>query len=149
MTSSDITGNRRPTGEYPFLVIKDGDAEYSWYEDIPDGWRKAFGPQMIEELNGLLLIASKREGIDWMQKYEIIDIKEKWGYLHWDALAPSCIYDEYNEWKEKYKVLSHNTCIKCGASAGGYTIGWVVPICSRCAQEYGLALPWRKAGVGL
>ena len=43
MTSSDATGNRRSAGEYPFLVIKDGDAEYSWYEDIPDGWRKAFG----------------------------------------------------------------------------------------------------------
>ena len=78
MTSRDISGNRELVEKYPFLAIKDGDAEHSWYDSIPDGWRKAFGPQMIKELNDLLLLASERDGIDWTQKYKIDDVKEKW-----------------------------------------------------------------------
>ena len=59
MASNDITENRELIEKYPFLAIRDGETEYSWYEDIPEGWRKAFGPQMVKELNDLLLLASE------------------------------------------------------------------------------------------
>lgn len=55
MVSNNAAENRELIEKYPFLAIKDGDMEYSWYEDIPEGWRKAFGPQMIKELNDLLI----------------------------------------------------------------------------------------------
>ena len=147
MVSNDAAENRELIEKYPFLTIRDGETEYSWYEDIPDGWRKAFGSQMIKELNDLLILASKRDGIDWTREYEIDDIKEKWGYLHWYAAVPSCIYDEYTAWENKYETLSYNTCIECGAPADGYTIGWIVPVCSQCAKKHGWTLSQKKTGL--
>lgn len=147
MTSRDTSGNREFVEKYPFLAIKDGDTEHSWYDSIPDGWRKAFGPQMIKELNDLLLLASERDGIDWTQKYKIDDVKEKWGCLHWYTSVPSCIYDEHAAWEEKYETISYNTCIECGAPADGHTTGWVVPICSQCAKKHELTLPKKKTGL--
>ena len=81
--------------QYPFLIprnrftdkICDGiemtQEEYeNWSEldDMPDGWRKAFGEQMCEEIYQALL---KNGGEEAVNKYRIIQIKEKWGYLHW------------------------------------------------------------------
>lgn len=147
MVSNDVAENRELIEKYPFLAIKGGDMEYSWYEDIPEGWRKAFGPQMVKELNDLLLLASERDGVDWTREYEIDDVKEKWGYLHWYASVPSCIYDEYTAWEDKYETLSYNTCIECGAPADGHTTGWIVPICSQCAKKHGWTLSQKKAGL--
>ena len=64
MANNDASENRELVEKYPFLAIKGGEAEYSWYEDIPDGWRKAFGPQMVKELSDLLILASERDGVD-------------------------------------------------------------------------------------
>lgn len=147
MANNDASENRELIEKYPFLAIKGGEAEHSWYEDIPDGWRKAFGPQMVKELSDLLLLASERDGVDWTHEYEIDDVKEKWGYLHWYASVPSCIYDEYAAWENKYETLSYNTCIECGAPADGHTAGWVVPICSQCAQKHGWTLSQKKTGL--
>ena len=47
--------------------------EYTWADDIPSGWRLAFGDQMLEELNCLI---NKYDGKD----YSIEQMKEKW----WD-----------------------------------------------------------------
>lgn len=137
MAKNDAVSNCELIEKYPFLAVEKGNYERSWYDSIPEGWRKAFGPQMLKELNDLLVLASERDGIDWTREYKIVDVKEKWGYLHWYASVPACIYDEYDEWEKKYETLSYNTCVECGANADGHTIGWVVPACSHCAQKHG------------
>ena len=103
MVSNDAAENRELVEKYPFLAIRDGETEYSWYEDIPDGWRKAFGSQMIKELNDLLILASKRDGIDWTREYEIDDVKEKWGY----PLKRRVYINEIKKVKSKIKILSY------------------------------------------
>ena len=55
--------NKQLIEKYPFLMpyniwtgepIEDYDYEYTWLDDMPDGWRNAFGLQMCEELKQAL-----------------------------------------------------------------------------------------------
>ena len=129
---------------YPFLIprnrftdkICDGigmtQEEYeNWSEldDMPDGWRKAFGEQMCEEIYQALL---KNGGKEAVNKYRIIQIKEKWGYLHWyDSNGNT----EINKIIRKYEDISEKTCIRCGKPATKISLGWISPYCDDCADE--------------
>ena len=57
--------------------IPEYDYEYTELDSMPDGWRIAFGAQMCEELRDELL------RFDYLDKYEITQIKEKYGSLRW------------------------------------------------------------------
>lgn len=105
--------------------------ESTWADDIPDGWRLAFGDQMIEELDQLLRKYNFRD------KYGIVQIKEKFGGLRWydDDGFPEEGYEEYRDWLCKYEDLSFRTCIDCGKPAIGYTKGWIVPLCKDCMKD--------------
>ena len=101
--------------------------DVSWEEEIPDGWYKAFGKEMIEELNYLL------EKYNFVDKYMIVQIKEKFGELRWyDNGVPLEMAEEYNEWLKKYEWLSYKTCINCGKPATHMTKGWINPLCDDC-----------------
>lgn len=66
---------------YPWLQIRNVwtneklDSEFTWFDDLPEGWRKAFGLQMIEELDRILRKA------DYQNQYQITQIKEKWRWI--------------------------------------------------------------------
>ena len=138
-----MTGKELKT-RYPFLIprnrftdkICDGigmtQEEYeNWSEldDMPDGWRKAFGEQMCEEIYQALL---KNGGKEAVNKYRIIQIKEKWGYLHWyDSNGNT----EINKIIRKYEDISEKTCITCGKPATKISLGWISPYCDDCADE--------------
>lgn len=137
-----IKRNKELVKKYPFLVIKinpwtgeklykkDYDYEYIWWDDIPDGWREAFGEQMCDEL---LEILKKADCVD---KYEIVQIKEKFGGLRWyDNGVPESVKDEYFAWLNKYEVLSENTCINCGKPSTHFTGGWIMPMCDNCDKH--------------
>lgn len=99
----------------------------SWAEDIPTGWYKAFGEQMIDELNCLL------EKWCFADKYKIVQIKEKYGSLRWyDSGIPQYMTEEYYQWLDKYETLSSKTCISCGKPATHMTKGYVRPLCDDC-----------------
>lgn len=109
------------------------DFDYSWTEldAMPDGWRKAFGEQMCHEIQEVL-----EETKDKEFEYRILQIKEKWGYLHWyDNGAPKDISDKLNTVIKKYEKLSEKTCIKCGAPATKISTGWISPWCNKCAEN--------------
>lgn len=130
---------------YPFMKVRgtsrnpfaeDGGTEPdSWHNSIPQGWWKAFGIQMLDELKTLLEKASEIDSTDWVDGYRIYDIKEKWGMLRWDADIPSSMFDEFLEWEEKYEDLSGKYCILCGKPSEGYSEGWIVPLCRECAEK--------------
>lgn len=104
--------------------------EYTWADDIPDGWRLAFGDQMIEELDQLLRKYNLRD------EYRIVQIKEKFGGLRWyDDGFPEEGYEEYMDWLCKYEDLSFKTCINCGEPAIGFTKGWITPLCKECMKD--------------
>ena len=124
------------TKKYPFLRIRDAwtgklkyDCTYTELDFMPDGWREAFGLQMCEEIAQVLKKA------DYLYKYRIVDIKEKYGSLRWyDAGAPDEIYDELEKVIEKYERISSRTCIRCGRPATLISRGWICPYCEGCAQ---------------
>ena len=67
--------------KYPWLQIRNVwtneklDSEFTWFDDLPEGWKKAFGLQMVEELDRILRKA------DYQNKYQITQIKEKWRWI--------------------------------------------------------------------
>lgn len=141
MDEEIVKRNKELVKKYPFLlirtswdgrVIEDEDVsyEYTWYDDIPEGWAKAFGKQMLDELLAIL-----KEG-NCLNDYQILQIKEKWGFLHWYSNGvPKSVWDKYLDWERKYEDLSEDTCIKCGEPATHVTKGWIMPVCKQCFEE--------------
>ncbi len=70
--------NQKLIKKYPWLQIKNVwtgrsmNSEFTWLDDLPEGWRKAFGLQMVKELDQILRKAN------YQNKYQITQIKEKW-----------------------------------------------------------------------
>ena len=98
---------------------------YTELDAMDDGWRKAFGIQMCKE------IKKELKKHKFLYKYRIVQIKEKWGYLHWyDTGIPkdSSIYEIIR----KYEDISSKTCIVCGKPATKMSTGWISPYCDDC-----------------
>ena len=134
-----IEHNKDLVKRWPFLVSKidywtgksipeeELDYESTWWDEIPVGWAKAFGEQMCDELLEILNKA------DYVDEYQIVQIKEKFGGLRWyDNGVPDIVWDEYKDWLDKYEELSFKTCIFCGEPATQMTTGWILPVCDYC-----------------
>ena len=116
--------------KYPFLIPKywnkdimsyevRKDYDYTWTEldAMPDGWRKAFGEMMCEEIKEELI---KHNCLD---EYLILDIKEKFGQLRWyDNGTP--IRCNVSQIIDKYSVLSENICVVCGKPDAASSRAW-------------------------
>ena len=122
-------------GKYPFLIpryewsgeiLKDYDYTSTYLDDMPVGWRKAFGEMMCEEIKQELVRCN------YLNEYKILQIKEKWGFLHWyDNGTP--IGCKVQEIIDKYSVLSENICIICGKpDVPIIGSGWICPYCKKC-----------------
>lgn len=101
---------------------------YEWTEldAMPDGWRKAFGKQMCEEIRNALIEEN------YLYKYRIVQIKEKYGSLRWYDWASS---KKVQDIIDKYEEISARTCICCGRPATKISKGWISPFCDRCAEK--------------
>lgn len=129
--------NKRLCKRYPFLqlrnpwtdkIIKSG--YYTNLDEMPNGWRKAFGIQMCEEIREVLIKGN------YLYDYRIAQIKEKFGALRWyDEGAPNSIYRELQDIIYKYEEISERTCILCGWPATKISFGWVSPFCDECAEK--------------
>ena len=129
-----IKENKKLVERYPFLlprnrwtgkVSEDYDYHYTELDAMPDGWRKAFGVQMCEDIREELIKA------DYLDKYRITDIKEKYGSLRWYDFGGT--EKMMREIIPKYTRLSKYTCIHCGKPATKISLGWISPWCDDCA----------------
>ena len=100
---------------------------YTELDDMPDGWRKAFGIQMCKEIKNEL------KKYNYLYKYRIMQIKEKFGTLRWyDNGSPNgCV----NPIIIKYENISGRTCIVCGKPATKISKGWISPYCDQCIGD--------------
>lgn len=117
---------------FPFLNYY-GDSfkrEHSYWDDIEDGWRKAFGLQMCRELRA----AAKRGGI--LKTFRFSTVKQKYGYLDIHSYGGN---EETFDILTKYEYISFRTCIHCGRRAKYVTSGWLLPYCEDCLPENSLA----------
>ena len=125
----DKEQNKELVKRFPFLMPPheelDYDYEHTLLDDMPPGWRKSFGVQMCEEIAQVLYEN------DYLDKYKIAQIKEKFGELRWyDFGAP----DKVQEIIDKYSRISAKTCISCGKPATRITLGWIAPYCDDCIK---------------
>lgn len=122
ITEADEGGYWPGAPEY----IPEYDYEDTELDNMPDGWRKAFGEQMCQEIMDELVAN------DMVDTYRIVQIKEKYGGLRW--------YDDGftkkgHEIIDNYERLSYKTCIRCGKPATRMTRGWIMPFCDDCCPE--------------
>jgi hypothetical protein len=83
---SNKESNQKLIERFPFLIPRnrwtgkvpeDYDYSYTELDSMPDGWRKAFGEQMCEDIRDELVHA------EYLNQYRISQIKEKYGTLCW------------------------------------------------------------------
>ena len=130
--------NKALCERYPFLIprnvwtdsiVEDYNYEFTELDGMPDGWRKAFGIQFMEELREELIKVNN------LNTFRIIQIKEKFGGLRFyinGAPPNSKIYDII----DKYEDLSFEICEFCGAPGKTEDYqGWLFTWCKNCKNK--------------
>ena len=122
-------------GKYPFLIprydwsgeiIEDYDYISTYLDDIPVGWKKAFGKMMCEE------IKQELARCNYLDEFRIVQAKEKFGGLriYTNGEPVDC---KVQQIIDKYSTLSENICIICGKPDVPITNnGWISPYCKKC-----------------
>jgi len=122
-------------GKYHFLIprydwsgeiIEDYDYTSTYLDDIPVGWKKAFGEMMCEEIKQELIRCN------YLDDFRIVQAKEKFGGLriYTNGEPVDC---KVQQIIEKYSTLSENICIVCGKPDVPMTHnGWSSPYCKKC-----------------
>ena len=106
--------------------VPEYDYEYTSFDLIPQGWRRAFGMEMCQEIEDALEVDGLQD------KYFPVQIKEKYGTLRWYTNFTT---EKLEKILHKYEDLSERTCILCGAPATKYAVNWISPYCDECAQR--------------
>lgn len=149
MDKATIAHNKKLVARYPFLAPKvydheasekDGidryiiDPEYdyswTWLDGLPEGWVKAFGSEMCQEIWDELVRC------DYLDDYTVVQTKEKFGSIRWydGGIPKGCkVWDIIR----KYEELSERTCCHCGKPATKISKGWICPWCDDCANKIG------------
>lgn len=126
--------NKNLCKRYPFLMVRYWKTDkptgyiYTWLDDMPDGWRRAFGIQMCEEIREVLVKKNR------LYTYRIAQVKEKFGGLRWYDYGGT---PEIDRIIYKYEDISYRTCICCGRPATKMSRGWICPYCDECAEKIG------------
>lgn len=132
-----ISENKKLIERFPFLlprnrwtgkVSDDYDYSYTELDEMPYGWRKAFGEQMCQE------IKEELDKFNFTDKYRIMQIKSKYGMIRWyDGGYPkgSKIQDIIS----KYEDLSMCYCADCGKPTKYRTSGWIEYFCEDCKNK--------------
>ena len=122
-------------GKYPFLIprydwsgeiIEDYDYTSTYLDDIPVGWKIAFGEMMCEEIKQELIRCN------YLDEFRIIQAKEKFGGLriYTNGEPVDC---KVQQIIDKYSTLSENICVICGKPDVPITNnGWISPYCKKC-----------------
>ena len=103
---------------------------YTEDEDIPFGWYKAFGKDLIKDIAKAGKASRKRlhKHLSWRKMITWEQIKEKYGTLRLYASAT----EEIEHVLEKYELLSQFYCINCGKPSTYRTKGWIEFYCEDC-----------------
>lgn len=100
--------------------------KYSEIDDMPEGWFRAFGMDMLKELKNQL----KKD--KFLHDFRITQIKEKWGGLRFYVERAS---KEVYGIISKYEDISYKKCIDCGKPAKYMSKGWISPYCPDCVSD--------------
>ena len=104
---------------------------YNQYEDIPEGWREAFGEMLIKDIDEVVKRDNIEVGGDF--GFRVMEIKEKWGELRMYFFNST---DEIERIVTNYSMLSKNICIGCGKPDVPWTTGYIIPVCEKCFRKW-------------
>lgn len=112
--------------KFPFLKYDHTD-KYNKLDEMPEGWKKAFGELICEDIKSLLI---KHNFLD---EYVVTQIKEKFGSLRW---YDNFFNEEHYHLINKYEHISKHTCINCSKfNVKTYNFSWIIPLCEDCAKD--------------
>ena len=98
-----------------------------WLEQLPTGWRIAFGNKLADEV----ITLTKKYNFE--DEYEVLQIKEKFGGLRWyEGYIPHEMFIEHRNLIHDYEKISYRTCIICGNAAEAPKSMYDQPICDEC-----------------
>ena len=104
---------------------------FTWYDDIPYGWKKAFGKKLSRDIKNAGMPYIK-QGKKWKEILSFQQIKEKWGEL---CLYASAV-EEIQNVLDKYETMSSGYCIACGNPARYMTRGYISFLCEDCYVKH-------------
>ena len=128
--------NKKLIEKYPFLLPwhrltgkhpTEFDFGFTELDAMPNGWRVAFGEDICKEIMEELVQN------DCVDTYRILQIKEKYGQLHWYSQGGT--ERIHREIVPKYEKMSRRICIKCGHPATLVSGGWISPWCNTCSDK--------------
>ena len=129
------TENKNLIERYPFLLpqhslsgTRSTGFESTILDDMPVGWRAAFGKDICKEIMDELIRNN------CVGSYHILQIKEKYGELRWYSQGGT--ERIHREIVPKYEKMSHRICIQCGRPATLVSKSWVAPWCNACAKQF-------------
>ena len=125
--------NKKMVKKYPWIAPVDWNWDrvkgysFTMYDDVPIGWKRAFGKIMLEEYREVLIRNHYLRNFQWEQ------VKEKYGTLRlYSNGAPEAVLDL----ESKYEYISGFFCISCGRmNSPVLTGGWVEPLCEDCYNK--------------
>jgi rubrerythrin len=119
-----------PRNDFTDEVTEDYDYSYTILDEMPDGWKKAFGEQMCDEITTVL------KKYNYLDEYRVVQVKEKYARLCWfDNGVPKECWDRFYAIIDKYEDMSERTCVVCGKTATKMSRGWICPYCDDCAKK--------------
>lgn len=119
--------NKKLVDKYYWLKPYDDDYDYSFtiLDEIPEGWKIAFGELLAEDIQKIL---DEENNLD----FKVSQIKEKYGQLRMYNNGSQRIDDII----DAYSIASENICMYCGkpdvAQSKGY---WIWTCCTQCYQK--------------
>ena len=128
-----IFRNKKLVKRYPWIAPVDWNwnrikgYSFTMYDDVPIGWKRAFGKIMLEEYREVLIRNHYLRDFQWEQ------VKEKYGTLRlYSNGAPEAVLNL----ESKYDYISGFFCISCGRmNSPVLTGGWVEPLCENCYNK--------------
>ncbi len=125
--------NKKLVKRYPWIAPVDWNwnrikgYSFTMYDDVPIGWKRAFGKIMLEEYREVLIRNHYLRDFQWEQ------VKEKYGTLRlYSNGAPEAVLNL----ESKYDYISGFFCISCGRmNSPVLTGGWVEPLCENCYNK--------------
>ena len=125
--------NKKLVKRYPWIAPVDWNwnrikgYSFTMYDDVPIGWKRAFGEIMLEEYREVLIRNHYLRDFQWEQ------VKEKYGTLRlYSNGAPEAVLNL----ESKYDYISGFFCISCGRmNSPVLTGGWVEPLCENCYNK--------------
>lgn len=115
--------NRALIKKHPWLAIREDDDYVTWLDIMPPGWYKAFGLQMVEDIQKAL----DREPKQLRGSFQIIDVKEKYGSLRVYTVP---YIEGVEEMIAKYENMSQHFCCYCGKGLDKPTFLSLCDVCS-------------------